>query len=357
MTLRNEPVDYFISHAGADSVWAEWIDQTLRKSGYTTVTDLYDFKAGHNFILLMDDALERANELLLIWSPQAKQRYMVEQEWSSVMAKHRDRILPVIVEPCEVPNVLYATLRIDLAHETDGNIAGNFLIESLRGRTRPTDPVAFPGKGRLNPLPETPFPPQLQNRVHAQEIEGLRDSHPREGLDRYFHPRPNHPLFSSSLQGVSEVWLAAKGFDSFLHDNAKGISSAVSEGVFFRFLMHDPENDQLMKMMASTSYSNRDYRNVADRLKSAVQQIGRLSESRPDSVSLRLVQWPLTHGATFFGPNDQRGKVYIEIFGYQISLNERRAIMVAQEKDPGLFTYFRDQFLSQWRDAGKVNPT
>lgn len=345
-------VDFFISHAGGDSDWAEWIDQVLRRAGYTTITDLYEFEAGRNFILLMEDALQRADKVLLIWSPKARDRYMVEVEWSNAMAKHRDRVIPILVEECDVPAVLHATLRVSLTNFADGQEAGKALLQGLRGRQRPTEAVAYPGAATAG----MPFPSDLQQRVErtAEDAKALRGDENEMSLDRYIYPRPGHDSFVVP-DDVSEVWLVAKGFDSFLHDNIREVERAIAQGSTFRFLMHDPWNDELMMMMALTSYSNRDYRNVAIRLQSAVENIKNLAERRNEAVELRLVSWPILMGCTLFGPNDRLGFSYVELFGYKISLNERNAMTVHRSRDPKFFGYLREHFLTQWRDANRMD--
>jgi hypothetical protein len=37
-------VDFFVSHAGPDREWAVWVDAQLRGAGYSTITDVYDFR-------------------------------------------------------------------------------------------------------------------------------------------------------------------------------------------------------------------------------------------------------------------------------------------------------------------------
>ncbi|MFC4534032.1 toll/interleukin-1 receptor domain-containing protein [Sphaerisporangium dianthi] len=349
---EKETVDFFISHAGGDSAWAEWIDQVLRRANHSTITDLYEFEVGRNFILLMEDALQRADKLLLIWSSKARARYMVEVEWSSAMARNRDRVIPIVVEECEVPAVLSATMHINLTKFSDGQTAGEALVQALHGRERPTDTVNYPRT--VNPV-VMPFSSELQRRVSNQHEAARQDATTALdfSLDTHIFPRPGHSMFTVS-EDVSEVWMIAKGFDSFLHDNARGIKHAIARGTTFRFLMHDPGNTELMKMMALTSYSNRDHQNVALRLKSAVDQIRGLAEDRGDAVELRLVSWPIVTGCTFFGPNDRLGLAYMEIFGYRISLNERQALTVSRARDPQLFRYLREHFVAQWRDAEQV---
>jgi hypothetical protein len=38
-------IDFFISYAGADQVWAEWIADTLERAEYCTVLQKWDFRA------------------------------------------------------------------------------------------------------------------------------------------------------------------------------------------------------------------------------------------------------------------------------------------------------------------------
>lgn len=343
MTAESEKIDFFISHAGGDSAWAEWVDQVLRRSGYTTITDLYEFKAGENFILLMEDALKRADKLLLIWSPRAKDRHMVEVEWSGVMAHHRNRIIPIIVEECEVPAVLRATLHVNLTEFSDGPAASEALVGALQGRVRPTETVEYPG---------------ATHRRNGHSATGVaansNDKAARKfSVDEHIFPRPDHSTFFVSPD-IKEVWMLAKGFESFLHNNARQVDQAVARGTKFRFLMHDPSNSELMKMMALTSYSNRKFGDVASRLHGAVEQIQQLASGRGATVELRLTSWPIVSGCTIFQPSHPLGSAYMELFGYRISLNERRALTVSRERDPEFFNYLRELYLSQWRDAKKV---
>jgi hypothetical protein len=170
-----ESFDFFVSHAGPDGPWAEWVDQTLRKAGYTTVTDLYDFQPGENIILRMEHALQQAKRLLLIWSPHARDRYMVETEWTNAMAKHRNRIVPVIVEACEKPSMLSAVLHVDLTSYTSGEEAGKALVDALSGPRRPTAPVSYPGQRSHEVTePGVPFPAEVQEVADKRAEEARR---------------------------------------------------------------------------------------------------------------------------------------------------------------------------------------
>ena len=43
-------VDFFVSHAGQDQAWAEWVAWHLVDAGYTVELDSWDWAAGENFV-------------------------------------------------------------------------------------------------------------------------------------------------------------------------------------------------------------------------------------------------------------------------------------------------------------------
>ena len=104
--MAGDNTDFFISHAGADRAWAEWVAWQLIAAGYTVELDVWDWAAGQNFVTKMSDALDRADRVIALFSAAyfERERYTTE-EWSSSVQHVRgmtpDRLLPVRVE--EVP--------------------------------------------------------------------------------------------------------------------------------------------------------------------------------------------------------------------------------------------------------------
>ena len=78
--------DFFISHAGADRAWAEWVAWQLTDAGYTVELDVWDWAAGQNFMLAMSDALDRCDRVLALFSPAyfERPRYTTE-EWTAAL--------------------------------------------------------------------------------------------------------------------------------------------------------------------------------------------------------------------------------------------------------------------------------
>jgi hypothetical protein len=54
-------VDFFVSHAGRDQGWAEWVAWHLVEAGYTVELDFWDWAVGENFVTKMHEALGAAN--------------------------------------------------------------------------------------------------------------------------------------------------------------------------------------------------------------------------------------------------------------------------------------------------------
>ena len=60
--------DFFISYNKADCHWAEWVAWNLEEAGYKTIIQAWDFRAGGNFILEMDNAAKKAQRTISVLS-------------------------------------------------------------------------------------------------------------------------------------------------------------------------------------------------------------------------------------------------------------------------------------------------
>ncbi|MDQ1046632.1 FxSxx-COOH system tetratricopeptide repeat protein [Streptomyces sp. V4I2] len=157
----------FLSHAGHDGQWAEWVAWHLQQAGYGVELDLWHWRSGEDFVKKMTEALERASAVVALFSPQyfAPGRY-TEEEWTAAVAG-RDRFVPLVVEPLEpgqLPAILRPRIRQEL-HDLDEAAALKALLEALRGRDIPTASPAFPGKASRPTKHTRSSPPQgLQPR-------------------------------------------------------------------------------------------------------------------------------------------------------------------------------------------------
>jgi hypothetical protein len=143
-------LDFFISHAGPDAGWAEWIGQQLVEADYTVELDVWDWAAGTSFIAAMQRAVQRADRMLAVWSRTYFQRAWTDVEEQAAFVRKARRpgwLVPVLVEACEdvIPDIHQPLIRVDLVDVTDEEQARRRLLEGLAGPTRPTRKVPFPG--------------------------------------------------------------------------------------------------------------------------------------------------------------------------------------------------------------------
>ncbi|MGQ0774073.1 MAG: FxSxx-COOH system tetratricopeptide repeat protein [Pseudonocardiales bacterium] len=148
-------VDFFVSHAGRDRAWAEWVAWHLTEAGYTVELDLWNWAAGENFVARMHSAVDGANRVVALLSPAYFEdlRYTTE-EWTSALVKDDGgghRLVPVQVEPCPVPSLLRPLVRVEL-FGVDEAEAARRLLAAARGPVRPDGKPGFPGGGRAGAL-------------------------------------------------------------------------------------------------------------------------------------------------------------------------------------------------------------
>jgi len=137
--VGGDRTDFFISHAGTDRAWAEWVAWQLAEAGYTVELAVWDWTPGRNVVTAMSDTVERCDRVVALFSAAYfdRSRYATE-EWTAVMAhvagKHRDRLVPVRIE--EVPQELVPALLRPLVFcdlfELDADQARQVLLDAAR---------------------------------------------------------------------------------------------------------------------------------------------------------------------------------------------------------------------------------
>ena len=150
--MVGDRADFFVSHAGADRAWAEWVAWQLTEAGYTVELDVWDWAAGQNFVTAMSDALDRCDRVVALFSAAYfdRSRYTTE-EWSAA-ALHvpgigDGRLVPVRVEDvpaAEMPAVLRPLVYRDLFGVGEEQ-ARRVLLEAVAGPRRPDQRAGVPG--------------------------------------------------------------------------------------------------------------------------------------------------------------------------------------------------------------------
>ncbi|MFI9828793.1 FxSxx-COOH system tetratricopeptide repeat protein [Streptomyces sp. NPDC051913] len=164
----------YISYAGPDRPWAEWVAWQLEAAGFAIELDVWNWRVGDDFVRRMQDGLERASKVVALFS----RAYFQPGRWTQkemALAGH-DRLVPLAIEPLladDIPTSLATRLRREL-HGLEESEAREVLLEAITGPPRPTDPPRFPGA----PGPGRPTAPRLPSDTEAPQVWNVRQRNP-----------------------------------------------------------------------------------------------------------------------------------------------------------------------------------
>jgi len=140
--------DFFISHAGKDTAWAEWLAWQLQQASYTVELAVWDWALGEDFVARMQSALERTDRLLAVCT----EAYFTSTYGGAELraafagsAAAQGRIVPVLVEPVNLPPLYAPLIHLDLTGLDEAMAAARLRARLTGGR--PAGPPPFPRAG------------------------------------------------------------------------------------------------------------------------------------------------------------------------------------------------------------------
>ena len=144
-----ERVDFFVSYTSADGPWAEWIAWVLEEAGYSVLIQAWDFGAGANFVLEMDQAARISTRTVAVLSPAYMESGFGRSEWAAAFREDpegkRRKLLPVRVRECDVDGLLGPVVHVDLVGLAEDVARERLLSEAGGRRAKPSTAPGFPG--------------------------------------------------------------------------------------------------------------------------------------------------------------------------------------------------------------------
>jgi hypothetical protein len=137
--------DFFISHAGRDTGWAEWLAWQLQQAGYSVELDVWDWAPGEDFLARMGAALESAERVLAVCTEAYFASAFGGAELRASFARHaaeEGRIVPVLVEPVTLPPLYAPLIHLDLTGLDEAGAAARLRARLAGGR--PASAPPFP---------------------------------------------------------------------------------------------------------------------------------------------------------------------------------------------------------------------
>ncbi|MET8397379.1 FxSxx-COOH system tetratricopeptide repeat protein [Streptomyces anthocyanicus] len=171
----------FLSYAGPDQAWAEWVGWQLQQAGHQVELDRWHWRTGDDFVQKMNLALGKADAVVALFSRHYfEPKRWTREEWSAAVAL-RGRLVPVAIELLnddDIPALLAGTLRTDV-HGLDEAAATSALLEAVHGPVPPTGPVDFPGAASADaPTAPDAQRPRLPSSVGLPEVWNVRRRNP-----------------------------------------------------------------------------------------------------------------------------------------------------------------------------------
>jgi TIR domain-containing protein/tetratricopeptide repeat protein len=137
--------DFFVSHAGRDTAWAEWLAWQLQEAGYSVELDVWDWAPGEDFVARMERALQRADRLLAVCTEAYFASAFGGAELRAAFADSaaaQGRIVPVLVEPVTLPALYAPLIPLDLTGLDEAAAVARLRARLTGGR--PTSAPPFP---------------------------------------------------------------------------------------------------------------------------------------------------------------------------------------------------------------------
>jgi hypothetical protein len=179
--------DFFVSYTRADRDWAVWISSKLEENGYSVILQAWDFLAGGNFVLDMNEAT-KAKRTIAVLSPAYLKAPFPQTEWAAAFVQDptgaNGTLIPVRVVECTPTGLFRAIGYIDLVGRDEQDALAKLLQGVSRTRAKPAVSPRFPGSSATpaSSSSSTPsFPQSAQPSlpwevliVDAEEDEAFR---------------------------------------------------------------------------------------------------------------------------------------------------------------------------------------
>ncbi|MFF4897589.1 TIR domain-containing protein [Streptomyces sp. NPDC001068] len=136
----------FVSHAGSDLAWAEWVAWQLQDAGHEVELDAWHWGAGENFVRNMDRALAAGPMVALFSAAYFDPERWTAEEWTARLAD-REELIPLRIEDCVAPPMLRALIAPALFGVGEEK-AREVLLAAVAGPAgSPRMSPGFPGAG------------------------------------------------------------------------------------------------------------------------------------------------------------------------------------------------------------------
>jgi hypothetical protein len=115
----------FVSYSRVDHEFVDRLVRTLESAGHEVFYDQY-MAVGESFVQQLSDAVETAEVVLLVLSPDYLESAWARTEWQLALVgdvEKKRRVIPLLVRDCQLPGLLRTIPSIDFRDDYDAAIA------------------------------------------------------------------------------------------------------------------------------------------------------------------------------------------------------------------------------------------
>jgi hypothetical protein len=117
----------FLSYARSDSRFSGFLENELKRRGYSIWKDTTGLLPGDNWQQVINEAMDASTHFIILLSPSSIQRPEVNRELGAALHT-RKPIIPILLEPCDVPAQLRSINHIDWREGQDFVYSANFTL-------------------------------------------------------------------------------------------------------------------------------------------------------------------------------------------------------------------------------------
>ncbi len=141
LTAADSTTQVFISHSSKDKQFARWLAVDLANAGHSAWLDEWKIRVGESIPTRIAEGIDECDALVVVLSEHAVKSQWVENEWQAkYLHEIRDRqvrVLPVLLQKCEVPTLLRAKKYADFTF--DWSEGFEELLIALRNNPAPSN--------------------------------------------------------------------------------------------------------------------------------------------------------------------------------------------------------------------------
>jgi Domain of unknown function (DUF5919) len=161
------------------------------------------------------------------------------------------------------------------------------------------------------------------------------------------------------ILSASEIWLAGVSLQAIMGEFHAAFRECVGrERLLLRFLLLDPEDDLIIATATRSMYGVSSPNDLRQDIADTIVQVAELQSIAPseDAVQLRYMRNIPSASLIMVDPLSGNGVAIAEFYPYRASSSERPHILLNEENraERKWFLFYREQYLSMWRDARRV---